>query len=354
MPELSNLPDLGTTGWIMILLVLALAVTFDFINGFHDTANAIATVIATRVLSAGAAIVMAALLNIVGALSGQAVAKTITGGLVDSSAVRGLQFVPSQLLVLAALAGAIIWNLITWYYGIPSSSSHALIGGVVGAGIAAVGLNHIVWGGLVQKVILPLVLSPVIGFIGALLLTRLLLWLFGRSSPRLVGNVFRRAQLLSAAYMAFSHGSNDAQKTMGVMTLALFSAGFHLSVDANGVPNIPWEVIVIAAIAMGLGTAAGGWRIIRTMGQRLVHLEPIHGFAAETTAATIIETASRLGFPLSTTHVISSSILGVGAARRLTGVRWGVAFNIIRAWVYTIPVTATLAFLWYVVLDLVF
>ncbi len=353
MPELSNLPDLGTTGWIMILLVLVLAVSFDFINGFHDTANAIATVIATRVLSAGAAIIMAALLNIVGALSGQAVAKTITGGLVDSAAVRDLQFVPSQLLVLAALTGAIIWNLITWYYGIPSSSSHALIGGVVGAGIAAVGLNHIVWSGLVQKVVLPLVLSPVIGFIGAMLLTKLLLWLFGRSSPRLVGNVFRRAQLLSAAYMAFSHGSNDAQKTMGVMTLALFSAGFHLSVDASGVPNIPWEVIVIAAIAMGLGTAAGGWRIIRTMGQRLVHLEPIHGFAAETTAATIIETASRLGFPLSTTHVISSSILGVGAARRLTGVRWGVAFNIIRAWIYTIPVTAVLAFLCYTLLDLV-
>jgi PiT family inorganic phosphate transporter len=341
-------------GWTLLALVLVLALSFDFINGFHDTANAIATVIATRVLAPGAAILMAAVLNFFGALSGQAVAKTITSGLVDANAVKDLPFAPSQLLVMAALIGAITWNLITWYYGIPSSSSHALIGGVVGAGIGALGANNVIWSGLGQKVVIPLILSPVIGFIGAMLFTKLLMWLFGQASPRVVGNVFRRAQLLSSAYMAFSHGSNDAQKTMGVMTLALFSAGFPLSVDSHGVPNIPWEVMLAAAIAMGLGTAAGGWRIIRTMGHRLVHLEPIHGFAAETTAATIIETASRLGFPLSTTHTISSCILGVGAARRLSAVRWGIALNIIRAWIYTIPVTAGLAFVSYMLLDLVF
>jgi PiT family inorganic phosphate transporter len=297
---------------------------------------------------------MSAGLNFLGAITGQAVAKTITAGLVDPGAVTGLGINLAQVLVIAALVGAIIWNLITWYFGIPSSSSHALIGGVVGAGIAAIGMDHVKWEGLLQKVIIPLVVSPVVGFLVAALLMRVLLWAFTRSSPGRVGNVFRHLQMVSAAFMAYSHGSNDAQKTMGVITLALFSAGFQLSLDTNGTPNIPWEVILIAATAMALGTAAGGWRIIHTMGQKLVHLEPIHGFAAETTAATIIETASRLGFPLSTTHVISSSILGVGAARRMSSVRWGIVFNIVRAWIYTIPVCAFLAFLTYKFLDLFF
>jgi inorganic phosphate transporter, PiT family len=330
-----------------------LAVTFDFINGFHDTANAIATVISTRVLTAGVAILMSAVMNFVGALTGQAVAKTITGGLLAPVAMKGLDFNSAQLLVIGALIGAIIWNLITWYFGIPSSSSHALIGGVVGSGAAALSVSNVQWDGVLSKVVLPLILSPIIGFILSALLMRLLFRLFSKASPKRVGNTFRRLQVLSAAYMAFSHGSNDAQKTMGVITLALFSAGFDLPKDQNGVPNIPLWVIILAASAMAAGTAVGGWRIIRTMGQRIVHLEPIHGFAAETTAATIIEAASRLGYPLSTTHVISSCILGVGAAQRLSAVHWSVALNIVRAWVFTLPVCATLGFLAYKLLSII-
>ncbi len=348
------MPDLSPTGWTLLALVLVLAVSFDFINGFHDTANAIATVISTRVLSTGTAILMSAALNFLGALTGQAVAKTITSGLVDPASIKGLNFNSAQVLVMSALVGAIIWNLITWYFGIPSSSSHALIGGVVGAGISALGMEKVIWSGLLQKVVLPLIFSPIIGFLVATVLMRVLYWLFAGASPHRVGGTFRSLQILSSAFMAYSHGSNDAQKTMGVITLSLFSAGFNLSLDAKGSPNIPIEVILIAATAMALGTAIGGWRIIHTMGQRLVHLEPIHGFAAETTAATIIEVASRLGFPLSTTHVISSCILGVGAARRISAVRWNVAFNIVRAWVFTIPVCAALAFVAYKLLDVVF
>jgi inorganic phosphate transporter, PiT family len=348
------MPELSAYGWTIIITVILLAVTFDFINGFHDTANAIATVVSTRVLSPGLAILMAAVLNFVGALTGQAVAKTITGGLVQPSAVKNLDFSIAQVLVMAALVGAIIWNLITWYFGIPSSSSHALIGGVVGAGIGALGTGEIIWSGLWEKVVIPLVASPIIGFIIAFFLMRLLYFLFAKASPHRVGHLFRRLQLVSSAFMAYSHGSNDAQKTMGVITLSLFSAHFPIATDAKGSPNIPWEVILIAATAMALGTAAGGRRIIHTMGQRLAHLEPIHGFAAETTAATVIEVASRLGFPLSTTHVISSCILGVGAARRVNSVRWTVAFNMVRAWIYTIPVCAALAFLAYQLLHIVF
>jgi PiT family inorganic phosphate transporter len=347
------MPDLSTYQWALLATVVVLAVGFDFINGFHDTANAIATVVSTRVLSAGVAIMMSASLNFVGALTGQAVAKTITSGLVDPAAVKALEYGPAQLLIISALIGAIIWNLLTWYFGIPSSSSHALIGGVVGAGTAALGAGNVIWAGLATKVVIPLVLSPVIGFIISMLFMRLLFWLFARSSPQRVGGIFRRLQIVSAAFMAFSHGSNDAQKTMGVITLAIYSAGFNLAVDEHGIPNIPLWVIIVAASAMAGGTAAGGWRIIQTMGQRIVHLDPIHGFAAETTAATIIETASRLGFPLSTTHVISSAILGVGAARRLSAVRWGVALNIIRAWIFTIPVCFILSYVAYTLLDLV-
>jgi PiT family inorganic phosphate transporter len=347
------MPDLGAYGWILLALVIVLAIAFDFINGFHDTANAIATVVSTRVLSAGMAIMMSASLNFVGALTGQAVAKTITAGLVDPEAMQALDLAHSQIMIISALIGAITWNLVTWYFGIPSSSSHALIGGVVGAGAAALGVQYVLWGGLGTKVVLPLILSPITGFLVSALFMRFLYRAFASASPQRVGGLFRRAQVGSAAFMAFSHGSNDAQKTMGIITLALFSAGFALPLDENGVPNIPVEVIIVSATAMALGTAAGGWRIIHTMGQRIVHLEPIHGFAAETTAATIIESASRLGFPLSTTHVISSCILGVGAARRLSAVRWGVAFNIIRAWFFTIPVTAGIAFVTFILLDLI-
>ena len=325
------MPDVPLLLWVVIVL----AVTFDFINGFHDTANAIATVVATRVLTPGLAILMAAGLNFAGALSGTEVARTIGSGIVGST-------VP-QAVVAAALTGAIAWNLITWYFGIPSSSSHALIGGLVGGGIAWAGLNQVQWNRLFEKVIVPLISSPIIGFFFGLLLMSLLLRIFANASPTRVGTFFRRAQVFSAAFMAFSHGSNDAQKTMGIITLALISAG--------NIPAAPFQVpvwvIILSAAAMGLGTASGGWRIIRTMGTRLVHLEPIHGFAAETAAATIIETASRIGVPLSTTHVISSCILGVGASRRLNAVRWNVAGRIVQAWVLTIPICAFLSFLAY-------
>jgi PiT family inorganic phosphate transporter len=346
------MPDLSAYGWTLLALVIGLSVLFDFINGFHDTANAIATVVSTRVMSGGAAILMSASLNFLGALTGQAVAKTITSGLLDPNAMSRLDLAPAQVLIISALIGAIIWNLITWVFGIPSSSSHALIGGVVGAGAAALGFGNVAWAGVLNKVVIPLLASPVIGFIIALFFMKLLYRLFAHATPQGVGKTFRRLQIVSAAFMAFSHGSNDAQKTMGVITLSLYSAGFALPLDPHGIPNIPLEVIIIAALAMAGGTAAGGWRIIQTMGQRIVHLEPIHGFAAETTAATIIETASRLGFPLSTTHVISSCILGVGAARRVSAVRWGVALNIVRAWVFTIPVTATIGFVVYLLLHL--
>lgn len=321
-----------------LLLVIILAVAFDFINGFHDTANAIATVVSTRVLTPALAILMAAGLNFAGAISGTAVAKTIGSGIVGTS-------VPQEVVV-AALIGAIAWNLITWYLGIPSSSSHALIGGLVGGGIAQAGVNQVHWDVLRDKVLIPLIGSPLVGFIAGWLLMNTLLTTFARFRPKFVGRFFRQGQVLSSAFMAFSHGSNDAQKTMGIITLALIAS--------HKIPASPFEVplwvISLSAVAMALGTASGGWRIIHTMGTKLVQLTPIHGFAAETTAATIIETASRFGFPLSTTHVISSSILGVGSAKRFKSVRWLVAGGMFQAWIYTIPATAAIAFLSYLIL----
>lgn len=324
--------------WWLLFLVLVLAVCFDFINGFHDTANAIATVISTRVLDPRLAILMAAVLNFAGALSGTAVAKTIGSGIIGTNV--------SQEVVVAALIGAIIWNLITWYSGIPSSSSHALIGGLIGGGLAQAGVNQVHWTILWNKVLVPFFGSPVAGFIGGWLIMNFLLKLFANFSPVFVGRTFRRGQLLSSAFMAYSHGSNDAQKTMGIITLALISA--H-KIPAQPF-HVPFWVITLSAAAMAFGTAAGGWRIIRTMGTKLVALTPIHGFAAETTAATIIEAASRLGFPLSTTHVISSTILGVGSSKRFKSVRWLVAKNMVQAWLLTFPATVLIAYISYVVL----
>jgi PiT family inorganic phosphate transporter len=315
--------------YFLLLCVIILALIFDFINGFHDTANAIATSVSTRVLSPKVAVSMAAILNMVGALSGTAVAKTVGAGLVETSCI-------TQITVISALMAAIAWDIATWYLGLPTSSSHAILSGVVGAGIATAGSGVIIQKG-VYKVIAGLILSPVVGFILSFFLMIFLLWLFGRSTPTLVSNLFGRLQILSAAYMAFSHGSNDAQKTMGIITMALVSyyklPEFH----------IPFWVIVMCATAMALGTAFGGWRIIKTLGTRIVHLKPIHGFAAETSAATVIEIASRIGLPLSTTHVISSTIMGVGASKRLSAVKWGIGGNIILAWVLTLPACALIA-----------
>lgn len=328
---------------MVLILVVVLALTFDYINGFHDTANAVATSIATRALSPGQAVLLAAVFNVVGALSGTAVAKTISKGIVPAD-------MATQPLVLAALISAIIWNLVTWYFGIPSSSSHALVFSIVGAGIASGGVNKILWGEGVARTLKGLVFSPFFGFFGAMLLLILLLWAFANTKPTWVNLNFKRLQWFSSAYLAFSHGSNDAQKTMGIITIAL-AAHFGWSGDKF---HVPLWVILASATAMGLGTATGGWRIIRTIGLKAVALRPIDGFAAQVAGATVIETASRLGIPLSTTHVISSSILGAGATKRASAVRWGIAGRIVMAWIITLPVCMAMGWLIYQLIHLIF
>ena len=327
------MPDVAT---LMLVAVIVLAVVFDYINGFHDTANAIATSVATRALDPRAAIAMATAFNFIGAFAGTAVAKTVGAGLVDEGTT-------TTAVIASALIGAIVWDLITWYWGLPSSSSHALIGGLFGATLVAAGSGAFKVQGIIDKVLLPMVSSPLIGFVVALGLVVALFWIFRRAPRRPMTTVFRRAQLLSAGFMAFSHGSNDAQKTMGIMTLALFSAGVLSSVE------VPAWVIIISASAISLGTAVGGWRIMHTMGHRVAKLEPVHGFAAETTAASVLFATAHFGMPVSTTHVISAAIMGVGTARGVQGVRWGVARSILIAWVITIPAAGSVAALtWFV------
>jgi PiT family inorganic phosphate transporter len=319
---------------LLLLAVFALAVAFDYVNGFHDTANAIATSVSTRALRPYQAILMSATANFLGALTGTAVAKTIAAGIATTPGGDA-----GQIIVMAALVGGITWNLVTWRAGIPSSSSHALIGGLIGATIAASGTGALNIDGIVGKVLVPLVVSPVLGIGIGFALMVVLLNVFRRSHPRRINERFRRLQVISAAYMAFAHGSNDAQKTMGIMTLALVSAGILAE------PVVPIWIILLAASAISLGTAAGGWRIIRTMGQRVVKLDPVHGFAAETTAATIILGASQFGIPVSTTHVISTAIMGVGASDRFSAVRWGVAGDIVIAWILTLPASGAVAWI---------
>ncbi len=323
----------------LLVCVIVLATIFDFINGFHDTANAIATSVSTRVLSPRVAVSMAAILNLIGALTGTAVAKTVGAGLVETASV-------TQLTVVSALLSAIIWDLITWYFGLPTSSSHALLASILGAATATAGTEVILQKG-VYKVLIGLIFSPIVGFALGFLLMLLLMWLFGRSPIAFVNSFFNRLQIVSAAYMAFSHGNNDAQKTMGIITMALIS--YYKLPDFH----VPYWVMILCAVAMALGTALGGWRIIKTLGVRLVHMQPIHGFAAETAAATVIEIASRIGLPLSTTHIISSTIMGVGSTKRASAVRWGIARNIVVAWILTLPMCAILAWLIYRGLSLI-
>ena len=311
---------------VLLVLVVLLGVGFEFVNGFHDAANAIATVIATRVLTPLQAILMAGGLNLVGALSGEAVAKTVGNGIVDARVV-------TQDLVVAALVGAIIWDLITFVAALPTSSSHALIFSVIGAAVSAHGLDVIIAPGL-QKTSFGIVYSPLVAFIFGYAFMLALYWGLRNVSYRLVSRFFGRAQILSSAYMAFSHGGNDGQKTMGVIALALAAYG---AVPTGPGFYIPDWVKVLCAVAIGLGTATGGWRIIKTMGMRITALTPVSGFAAETSAATVIEIATRFGIPISTTHAISGAILGVGSTRRLSAVRWGIAGRIVTAWVLTIP-----------------
>ncbi len=323
-----------------LVIVVALAVIFDYVNGFHDTANAIATSVATRALRPRHAILMATAFNFIGAFAGTAVAKTIGSGLVNDQTT-------TQAVVAAALLGAIAWDLITWYFGLPSSSSHALIGGLLGATIIAAGVSALNTQGIVDKVLIPMFTSPFLGFVLAFLLMLALYWTFRKSKRKPMARMFRRLQVGSAAYMAFAHGSNDAQKTMGIITLALFAAGTIPSVE------VPVWVIIVSATALSLGTAVGGWRIMHTMGQRVAELEPVSGFAAETTAATILVTTAHFGMPVSTTHVISSAIMGVGSARGPKGVRWGVARRILVAWIITIPCAGAIAALAWVVLNFI-
>jgi inorganic phosphate transporter, PiT family len=321
----------------MLAAVIILAVAFDYTNGFHDTANAVATSVATRALTPFWAIVMATAFNFIGAFAGTAVAKTIGAGLVDETTT-------TTTVIAAALIGAIVWNLITWRQGLPSSSSHALIGGLLGATIIASGPTALKPDGIWDKVLFPMVSSPVLGYFIALALVVVLFWVFFRARRRPMTTGFRRMQVVSAGFLAFSHGSNDAQKTMGIITLALFSSGLLRTVD------VPDWVILVSATALSLGTAFGGWRIIYTMGHRVAKLEPVHGFAAQTTAATVILGAAHFGMPVSTTHVISAAIMGVGSSGGLRAVRWSVARSILVAWIVTIPAAGIVAAAAWVVL----
>jgi len=354
----------------LILTVIVVALVFEYINGFHDTANSIATVVSTKVLTPRLAILMAAVTNLVGALYGTAVAKTISSGILDS------KLIPSEWaswMLICALGGAVVWNLLTWWFGLPSSSSHALIGGLIGAGVAATQNNLAVivfsrpkegvpwykFDGILYKVVIPMFLSPVMGFLVGLVMMTLLYLLLRSWTPKWVSRAFGKAQLASAAYMGFSHGSNDAQKTMGIIALAL--AGAQAGVldglpswaeflrhpmmkDAAGKEGIATWIKVTCALTMAAGTAAGGWKIIKTMGHKMVKLQPVHGFAAETTAATVLMTAAHFGMPVSTTHAITTSIMGVGCAKRFSALNFSVVERILWAWFLTLPMTALAAY----------
>jgi inorganic phosphate transporter, PiT family len=323
----------------LLIATVLIALGFDFTNGFHDTANAVATTISTRALGPRAAVAMSAVFNLLGALIAievlhTHVANTI-GGLVSPK--HGV----SLGMIVAALVGAIIWNLITWRLGLPSSSSHALIGALVGMGVVAYGVDAVKWGSVVP-VVIALVASPLIGLVLAYLFTSLTLDVFRHAQPSPMNRRFRLAQVASGAFVSFSHGANDAQKTMGVITLALVSAGV-ITAGGKQFPSPPLWVVLLAATAIGFGTYAGGWRIIRTLGMRVIKLEPVDGFCAQTMAAVVIQGATQLALPVSTTHVVSGAVMGAGATRRLGAVRWGVARNILVAWVLTIPATAAMA-----------
>jgi PiT family inorganic phosphate transporter len=335
---------------LLFIIVVLAAIVFEYTNGFHDAANAIATVVSTKVLTPRQAIAMAAFFNLTGALLGGAVATTVGKGLVDTNVV-------TMTTVLCALIAAFVWNMLTWWFGLPSSSSHALIGGLCGAALATARGNWSVikWStGLWPKVIVPMFSSPVAGFLLGGIIMFLLFVALHKLTPHVVNTTFGKLQIFSAAWMAHSHGTNDAQKTMGIITLALFTG--TKAGSFNQLPPwleflrtptfiMPAWVKVICALTMAAGTAAGGWRIIRTLGHRVVKLQPVHGFAAETTAAAIIQAASLYGIPLSTTHVISTSIMGVGAVKRFSGMKWTVVERIIWAWIFTLPATALIGYL---------
>jgi len=313
----------------ILILIIILAVMFDIANGWHDCANAIATVVSTKVLSPGTAVAIAAFMNILGAFLTTAVAKTIGSGIVDPKGI-------TDQVIIAALLSAIIWNLITILMGLPVSSSHALVGGLIGAAAAHGGIGILNNAGI-MKIFLSLLISPLFGFFICYLFMKLILVFFGHLAPGTISKHFGRLQILSSSFMAFGHGSNDAQKAMGIITMALFAAGKISSLE------VPTWVVLICALAMGFGTIFGGWKIIKTLGVKMLKLEPIHGFAAETSSAAIILVSSHWGLPVSTTHVVSTAILGVGATKRLSAVRWGIAGKIVMAWVLTLPFCIAMA-----------
>ena len=321
----------------MMWLVVAVALAFNFTNGFHDTANAVATSVSTRAMGPRTAVLIAALMNLAGAFASTAVAKTVGSGLVSTGLV-------TQRLMLAALLGAIVWNLLTWTLGLPSSSSHALVGGLIGAAVVSGGgTGAVEWHGIWTKVVFPGLLSPLTGFALAALVMLGLLWAFRTVRPAPLNRAFRQLQVLSGSFVAFAHGTNDAQKTMGVIALSL-TVGHQLDHF-----YIPWYVQLSSALVMGAGTYVGGWRIMRTVGNRIFNLEPPQGFAAQATSSVVLWWTARQGFPISTTHVITGSVMGGGAITRLSAVRWGVAYNILLAWLFTMPAAAAMAALCYLV-----
>jgi PiT family inorganic phosphate transporter len=314
----------------LLVVTIGLALAFDFTNGFHDTANAVATSVSTRALSPRVAVLVASLANFAGVFVTAAVAKTVGQGIIDTS-------LANPRTVLAALVGAIVWNLLTWWLGLPSSSSHALIGGLVGAALAQSGEKGVQWHGLVHKVVIPAFWAPTLAFAAAFALLLGIYWVFRWLTPGLANRSFRLGQLASGTWVAFTHGANDAQKTMGVIALALYT---HGSIDSFYVPR--W-VQISAGIAIGLGTYAGGWRIMRTLGQRIFQMDAPAGFAAQATSGMVIYASTKFGYPLSTTHVVSGAVMGSGATKRLSAVRWGVAGNMVFAWVLTIPAAAVMS-----------
>ncbi|HET7352780.1 MAG TPA: anion permease [Gaiellaceae bacterium] len=318
----------------LLIVVIAIGLAFDFTNGFHDTANYVATWVGTRAMSPRAAVLISAVANLAGAFVTTAVAKTVGKGLIDTNLV-------TNQVLLAALLGAIAWNLFTWWLGLPSSSTHALVGGLCGAALVKAGSKGVLWHGLWEKVIIPAAASPVIGFVGAFVLVVLIYRVFFRASPGMANRGFRYGQLVSGTWVAFTHGANDAQKTMGVIALALYT---HGSISTFYIPT--W-VKVVAALTIGAGTYVGGWRIIRTLGQRIYKMAPEHGFAAQIAAGSTLYLGTHYGFPISTTHVVTGSVMGAGATRRLSAVRWGVAGNIVFAWLLTLPAAGLVAAAFY-------
>lgn len=357
-----------TSALLLLFVVLLVVLAFEYINGFHDTANAIATVVSTKVLTPRQALLLASGANLIGAFSGQAVAKTIHSGLIDDKIVA-----VTTITILCAMLGAIIWNLITWWFGMPSSSSHALIGGLIGAAMASApgkwNWHVLIWSrqkvdavtgeikmeGIFHKVVVPMVSSPALGFAIGFVFMGLIFWVIRNWRPNTVNSVFGKLQIVSAAYMGFGHGLADAQKTMGIMMLTLFAstkageldhlpAWLHFLRVPDKSAGIPLWIMLTCAVVMAAGTYAGGWRIIKTLGHKMVKMKPVHGFAAEATAATILATTGAFGMPVSTTHTITTSIMGVGTARRWNAIQWSLVERIVWAWVFTIPVTAVLAY----------